>query len=175
MTVYRIFNTNIKVFDKLIIKENTKGGKVVKIKLDLNEKYEDTEVLIKSPEMTDEVKMIVNFLEKKDVMEHFTGIKDDRFSIIKPSDIFRLWARKGKVFAETQDSVFEIKLRLYEVEERLSYLSFVRISKSEIINMDKIDYFESDFAGTLVIVLKNHNKSYVSRRYTKIIKERLGM
>ena len=146
----------------------------MKIKLDINEKYAETEIIIKTNKITNEVKEIVDFVDKKKP-DHFIGIKDEKTSIIKPNEVFTIYAQQGKVFLETEKDIFEIRIRLYEVLEYNYSSSFIRISKSEIINMEKIDFFESDITGSIVIVLKNKKRSYVSKRYTKNIKERLGV
>ncbi|WP_027107284.1 LytTR family DNA-binding domain-containing protein [Ligilactobacillus ceti] len=144
------------------------------INLDIDKKYKETEINIQSYEMTEEIRKIMEFINK-DNTGKLTVIKDERILLIKLADVFTVFAEGGKVFVETADDKFEIKLRLYEVEEKLSHLSFIRISKSKIINIDNVKYFESGFTGTIEIVFKNDKKTYVSRRYVKGIKERLGV
>ena len=147
----------------------------MKIRVELDETYKDVSVTIQAPEATQEVEEIVGLLERKNGSCHLTGFQEEKMRILKPCDICRLSAWKGRVIAETQSDQYEIRMKLYEVEHRLKKGTFIRISRSEIINMDWIDYFECDFTGTLVIVLRNGKKTYVSRRYTKNIKERLGV
>lgn len=142
------------------------------INLEIDKKYKEIEINIKTYEMIEEISRIIEFINK-DNMGTLTVVRDERIILIKLDEIFTVFAEGGKIFVETSDDKFEIKLRLYEVEEKLSSLSFIRISKSEIINIDNVKYFESGFTGTIEVVFKNGKKTYVSRRYVKDIKKRL--
>ena len=68
-----------------------------------------------------------------------------------------------------------IRLRLYEVEQRLERVSFVRISNSDIINLKKVKRFDLSFAGTICVTLLNGTVTYVSRRFVTKIKKILGI
>ncbi|MEG0366555.1 MAG: LytTR family DNA-binding domain-containing protein, partial [Coprobacillus sp.] len=68
-----------------------------------------------------------------------------------------------------------LKLRLYELEQRLSQSKFVRISHSEIINLNEVINFDLSFTGTIQVKLSNNNMTYVSRRYVSRIKKILGI
>ena len=70
---------------------------------------------------------------------------------------------------------YTLRLRLYEAEERLKPLRFVRISNSEIINLKKVRSFDLSFTGTICVILADGSKTYVSRRYVSKIKEVLGI
>ena len=73
--------------------------------------------------------------------------------------------------ADTKDGNFEIKFKLYEIEERLSNLHFIRISKFAIVNIEQINNIELSFGGSLIINLVNGRKETISRRYTKKVKD----
>lgn len=103
------------------------------------------------------------------------GFKDDSVQVIDPSSIYRVYAQSGKVFAETNKGNYLLRLRLYEAEERLEKLSFVRISNSDIINLKKVKSFDLSFAGTICITLSNGTVTYVSRRTVSKIKKLLGI
>ena len=62
---------------------------------------------------------------------------------------------------------------MYEIEHRLNN-SFVRISRSEIINISYIKKLDLYFKGTIAVELKNGTVSYVSRRNLKNFKKVLG-
>lgn len=63
---------------------------------------------------------------------------------------------------------------LYELEQVLGS-RFVRISKSTIINIRRIDHVAAGFNGTMELVMKNGMESYISRSFRKIFRERLGL
>ena len=77
--------------------------------------------------------------------------------------------------AQTAQEVYGVHLRLYELEERLDQTGFVRISNSEIINLDRVTAVDLSLSGTICMTLDGAVKSYVSRRYVKKIKETLNL
>ena len=60
--------------------------------------------------------------------------------------------------------------KLYELEEILPR-KFVRISKSSIVNSDKIYSIQKNLTASSLIEFKNtHKQIYVSRSYYKLLK-----
>ena len=59
--------------------------------------------------------------------------------------LFRIYAEEGKVFAKTEYDLYQLRLRLYELEERLDDTLFVRISNSEIVNLKKVKNLDLSF------------------------------
>ena len=53
--------------------------------------------------------------------------------------------------------------------------NFVKINQSCIVNVNKIERFDTSVSGTLKVSLKNGYTDYVSRRQLKPIKERIGI
>jgi DNA-binding LytR/AlgR family response regulator len=80
----------------------------------------------------------------------------------------------GKVYAMTLNHKWQLKGRLYQVEELLPS-SFVKINQSCLANIRKIQRFQSTIGGTLQVVFENGYVDYVSRRQLKTVKERLGL
>jgi DNA-binding LytR/AlgR family response regulator len=89
--------------------------------------------------------------------------------------MLRVYAEGGKVYAETSGGRFQMRQRLYELEERLDAKRFVRISNAEIVNLGWIRGFDLSFAGTICVRMKNDAVTYVSRRYVAKIKQVLGL
>ena len=104
-----------------------------------------------------------------------TGQKDGKIELLDQENIIRLYAENGKMFAKLDQATYQIRLRLYELEERLDNEKFVRISNSEIVNLKKVKGLDLSFAGTICMELENGEVSYVSRRYVSKIKKKLGL
>ena len=79
------------------------------------------------------------------------------------------------MFAEKNHGEYMLRLRLYEMEQRLDSNFFVRISNSDIINLRKVKGFDLSFAGTICVTLSNGTVTYVSRRFVAKIKQLLGI
>lgn len=90
------------------------------------------------------------------------------------ADVYCFTTENNKLFAITESDKFLIKERLYTIEQSLSK-DFIKINKSCIANIKKIDRFDASISGTLLVKLKNGHNDYVSRRNVKNVKERLGL
>ncbi|MDR0919563.1 MAG: LytTR family transcriptional regulator [Oscillospiraceae bacterium] len=80
-----------------------------------------------------------------------------------------------KIYAITDDDEYIVKMRLYELEERLSKSKFVRVSNSEIINLGKVKDFDLSFSGSICVRFVDNTTTFVSRRFVTKIKKFLGM
>lgn len=146
----------------------------MRIKVEIDANCKEPEITIRTNEMTDEVSDIVQKLSVSQ-QKLLAGFTDDGVQLIDTSEIVRLYSTDKKIFAQTKSGEFAIRLRLYELEERLDKTLFARISNSEIVNMKAIRKIDLSFVGTISITLSNETTTYVSRRYVAKIKQILGI
>lgn len=144
----------------------------VEIKIDPSQP--EPKVVITAASMTEEVNRIVRRLSDE-IPQVISGTRDGKLEVLEPEELIRIYAASGKVFAVTGKGEYTLRLRLYELEERLSPHQFVRISNSEIIHLKKVVNFDLSFAGTIYVKLSNGTVTYVSRRYVSKIKKILGI
>ncbi len=144
----------------------------VEIKIDSTCK--EPKIIIYTDKVTDEINNLVSKMTEHSP-KVLSGFRGDTLEILEQSDIVRLYAAAGKVYATTDNGEYTLRLRLYELEERLSKDRFVRISNSEIINLRKVKNFDLSFTGTICVTLSDGATTYVSRRYVKRIKQVLGI
>lgn len=146
----------------------------MQIEIKIDEQYDDLKILILANKMTDEVNEILNKLSETEPIA-LVGFKDDSLEILKPEDVIRVYSENQKVLAQTDKNKFFLRLRLYEVEERLSKNGFVRISNSEIINLNKVVKMDMNLSGTICVRLLGNISTFASRRYVPKIKQVLGL
>ena len=146
----------------------------MKIEVKLDENCRETRVIIVAAKMTEEITALMHRLSEE-APQGIVGFDGDDVLFLEPTDIVRIYAAVGKVFAVTQKKEYVLRLRLYEAEERLGGKGFVRISNSEIINIRKAKKFDLSTAGTICVSLSNGDVSFVSRRYVTKIKKTLGI
>lgn len=146
----------------------------MRVDLKLDGEYTEPLAVIYTAEITDEVTEAVKRL-KETGSDIITGFTDERAEILSPDDIYRVYSENQKVLAVTEKGTFRLRMRLYQAEEKLSGRKFVRISNSEIINLNKTANFDLSFAGTIQVKLKNGDTTFVSRRYVSEIKKILGI
>ncbi len=94
---------------------------------------------------------------------------------LPPDDIYYFESVDNKVCACCEKDVFEIKQKLYELEEIYSHTDFLRISKAMIVNVEKISKLVPMFNGRLEAVLYNGEKVIISRQYVPELKKKLGI
>ena len=75
------------------------------------------------------------------------------------------------VFAYTAEKEYEIKKRLYEVEEQYREQFFVRCSKSVILNLMQLGSISPALNGRFYAHMKNGEKLVISRQYAPIIRK----
>lgn len=134
----------------------------------------EPKVIILTASMTEDVNIILNKLSDQ-APQIISGSKDNKIEVIEQADLIRIYASSGKVFAVTHKGEYALRLRLYEIEERLPPHQFVRISNSEIINLKNVNNFDLSFTGTICVELANGTITYVSRRYVSKLKKILGI
>ena len=146
----------------------------MQIEIKIDEKCKEPKIIVMTDKMTDEVNAIIKRLSDEQP-QVIAGFGEDVVEVLEPSEIYRVFAESGKVFAETNHGEYALRLRLYEAEQRLDSKTFVRISNSDIINLRKVKSFDLSFVGTICITLSNGTVTYVSRRSVAKIKQLLGM
>ncbi|MBQ6697378.1 MAG: LytTR family transcriptional regulator [Lachnospiraceae bacterium] len=148
----------------------------MKLNINIDSETKEPEIMITTARMTEDVNRVIEFVSRlDDASSMISGIRDDKVELLDQEAIVRIYAEEGKVFAKTEYSLYQIRLRLYEVEERLNIGKFVRISNSEIVNLKKVKSLDLSFVGTICMELSNGEISYVSRRYVSKIKKVLGL
>lgn len=146
----------------------------MQIEIKIDSTCKEPKVIVVTDKMTSEINTLVQRLSE-DSPRILSGFRNDTLEVLEQSDIFRLYASAGKIFAVTSRGEYTLRLRLYELEERLDKNCFVRISNSEIINLKKVKNFDLSFTGTICVSLSDGTVTYVSRRYVSKIKQILGI
>ena len=143
------------------------------MKIDIQEGFDSLEVVIKCPEITDDIRKLEFLLHSHNKAMPVT--KDGKTYLIDQRDVFYFESVDKRSFVYTADDIYETPLRLYELEETLSDAGFIRSSKAQILNIAKIKSLCPDFGGRLEVVMENCETLIVSRQYAKLLKERLGL
>jgi len=148
----------------------------MKLNINIDAGAKEPEITITTSHMTEDVNRVVDFVSRlDDAPTIISGIREDKVELLDPEVIVKIYAEDSKVFAQTEKGSYQIRLRLYEAEERLDNSKFVRISNSEIVNLKKVKSLDLSFVGTICMELSNGEVSYVSRRYVSKIKKVLGL
>jgi DNA-binding LytR/AlgR family response regulator len=146
----------------------------VKVEIKLDEGCEETTVIIKTKEITEEVAEIAKMLSGAN-MRLIVGFRNGNATVLDADKIIRFYTANQKVYIVTESGEYVSRMRLYELEERLSKTEFVRVSNSEIIHLRKVKDFDLSFSGSICVRFADNSTTFVSRRYVPKIKNLLGM
>ncbi len=137
---------------------------------DIDEPYAD----IHTNELTDNVTKAISILESEDSPDMVAVKKGSDIALLEMEEIFMFRVEDKQVKVYTENKEYLIKKPLYQVEETLSG-DFVRISKTTIVNLKKIERVAPSLKGMMFIELKNGLKDNISRKYLPSFKQALDL
>ena len=134
---------------------------------------ENLQVMIKCRELDDEVMRLKCHIELFD--QRLQAKKENELYFVNSSDVLYFESVDNRTFLYSEDAVMEVRQRLYELEMILSEKDFIRISKSQIVNINKIRALRPELNRTLLATMRNGEQLSVSRKYVKAIRNLLSV
>lgn len=120
------------------------------------------------------LKELVSILERetyKEVILHVTD-QDETYQI-NCKHVFFIESEREKLLVHTGKRKFFCRKKLYELETELPEY-FVRISKSVILNTRQVHHYCPQLNGIMKAVLRNQEEVYISRKYLREIRTKIG-
>jgi len=145
----------------------------MKIVINENGGIDETEIIINCRQMDEQIMRICAGLRIFD--KKITGFLDGQMHLLAASEILYVETVDRKTFLYSAKQVYETPLKLYEMEERLAGDDFIRVTKSSIINFEKVKSIRGEFGGRMLCTLENGEVITVSRQYANVIKQKLGI
>jgi len=137
----------------------------IKLKTEISEDIKDTEIIIKTNKLTDEIQSVIDILQNFDTyLNNIIATQNNDIFIIDVEDIICLYSENKNNYCRTINGTYKIKYTLYELENKLSPKNFIRISNSCIANFKQVEFFNNEIVGTIKVKYKDGNVDYVSRR-----------
>lgn len=124
---------------------------------------------------TPEFMITTNQFTKGEKSGAIFAIKDGVMCKVVTENILYFEALQKKVFVTLKSGSYEVKQTLSDIEETLIDKGFMRISKSIVVNMDKIVSFKPDSDRTIIATLVNKGTVRVSRKYITDFKNSLNL
>lgn len=135
----------------------------MKILLNQDPAYPETEVIINCPQADEEILRLVAMLRV--YQKKLVGILEGERHLLDAKDILYVEKTDKKTFLYTKNAVFESALQLYELEDALRGLDFLRAGRSVIVNFRRVKAIRPEMGGRLLVTMDNDEKVYVSRHY----------
>ncbi|MGL4820191.1 MAG: LytTR family DNA-binding domain-containing protein [Bacilli bacterium] len=145
----------------------------MKIQIELCASDEDV-VVIRCREMTEEIMQLHKVISAQVRGENrLVFYKEQTAYYFDVQDVLFFETEGKTIQAHTRKDVYEVKQKLYELEEMLP-ATFLRISKSTIVNSKKVYAVTRQLTTANCVEFQDTYKQvYVSRQYYKNFKEKL--
>lgn len=151
------------------------GKDIMKINIQIDDSLDECEVVIRTPELNNEVEQIQKALSGFNSGKgEIIFLKDDTEYYFGVDKILFFETDANRVMAHTATDCFEVRRKLYELEEMLPAY-FLRVSKSTILNTRKVFGLTKNVTASSKVDFAGSKKSvYVSRNFYKPLKEMLS-
>jgi len=148
----------------------------MKVEIKIDSDIPEPIAVIHTPKLTPELMLLVEVLEDgSDKSSLLMAKKDSKIFVIEPEQVEIIRTEGGELKLYNREAkIYTLTKPLHEILERLGS-GFVRISKSAIVNISRIDHLSQSFGGTMHIVMKNGVNDYISRKYLSDFKKRFGV
>lgn len=146
----------------------------MKIRIKTDDTIDEIQINIQAPADTPNLKQLKELLKQWDEGSLLIiGKRRGSEHRLTVSEILFFQTDDHQVYAHTNNQMFQVDQRLYELEKQLPK-QFVRVAKSAIINLDKLDTLTHSLTERVVTFQHSSKEIFVSRRYYKSLKQQLN-
>lgn len=148
----------------------------LKIRIEIDSSCEEPEVVIRTNEKTGEIEDIAAAVEQYLESDYpkVRAFRDDVMYFFSQKDVFRVYTEMRKLIVCTVSGSYEARSTLKEQEEMLDPEMFIRISRFELVNINKITSFDFGVSGTIKVTFEDGSSTWVARRYVRTIQEAIN-
>lgn len=141
------------------------------LKTEQDKTCNDIEVYVRYAELDSRTQRIISLIRSFDKSIKCREENAERF--IGVSEIYYIESVDKRTFIYTNDSFFQTEQRLYQLEQELATLGFVRVSKSCIVNINSLKSIKPLFNSRMEATLKNGERLNITRKYLGNIRQAL--
>ena len=147
--------------------------KRINVRFEKDKGRDDIDVLFTASEVDGQVAALMN--KVADPMSAMWKVDDERgFTVTLPEErIILVSVDNKKLKVTADDGVYWLKMTLQDIEAALNPSTFLRVSRYDIVNLQKVERFDFSVSGTLRIELADGQETWASRRFIPAVKERL--
>jgi DNA-binding LytR/AlgR family response regulator len=127
--------------------------KNIDIEIQIDPAYTEPNVIIRAERMTPEVDGIIHAIESATDSAYpmVTAYSGDTRVPLSQREIIRVYMENRKLILRTDQGCFTARGTLVDLEAKLNPNRFLRISRSEIINLNKVSSFDFSLLGTIQV------------------------
>ena len=148
----------------------------MKFEVIIKPNYLEPIVVIHTPKITPDVMALIEMFDRSGVKPASLMVKkDEKLFIIEPEQIEIIRTEGGSIkLYDRQAQDYTSSKPLHEIQDWLGS-DFVRISKSTIVNINRVDHISQSFNTSMHIKMKNGISDYISRKYWMDFRKLFGL
>lgn len=147
--------------------------KKIDVRFEKDERIDGVEVVIRASRQDADVRSLMEQLSGKAPETLTLTETHGKTLTLVVDDIISVSVDDKLTMLTTHDGRYSIRLSLGTVESMLDSSRFVRISRHELVNLDKILRYDFTVDGTLRLELAGGVETWASRRCIPVLRKRL--
>ncbi|MBO0469820.1 LytTR family transcriptional regulator DNA-binding domain-containing protein [Enterococcus sp. DIV0242_7C1] len=145
----------------------------MKTTIEIIDLHTEEQAAFKIHQLSPTIEKVIGILKEDE--QFLIGEVENTIYKIPFADIFYIEVVDKKSFLYTEKQVYQNADKLYQLEEKLTYFDFIRVSKSMLLNIESIKAIAPLLSGRFEALLVNGEKVAISRKYVPELKKGLGM
>lgn len=141
------------------------------------EKIDDSqpeEVVVYCRSVRPEIERLVQRIQQQDKASVLSFFKDDEQYYLSLQEILFFETDGDRIYAHTTDDAYVVQYRLYQLEQLLP-ISFVRVSRSCIVNTRHVFSIQKSLTRVNCIAFRHtHKEVYGSRQFSQQLFEKMN-
>ncbi|MFS0562245.1 LytTR family DNA-binding domain-containing protein [Terribacillus sp. 179-K 1B1 HS] len=146
----------------------------MKITIQEDDNCKETEVQITCRQANSRILELVRMLSASS-QERLSGERNGELHLLQPESLYYIESVDNTVFLYDKDAVYQSSLKLYQIEDANYSPDLIRVSKSVILNLAKVEKLKPALGRKLTATLTNGEKLVISRQYVPQLKRKLGI
>lgn len=152
------------------------GGDLVLVERGFEVPEDKLSIVFDAIDYMDVVKLLVSGVrEDLSYRNTLTGLSDNKFAVIEPRDVLYLEAGAEGIMAHTKSKPYSIKETLQYYEVVWASKGFLRINKSQLVNLMHVKEIIPWFNSRYVLRMDNNAELEVSKMFSKKLRNTLNI
>lgn len=138
----------------------------MKLNLFQTEKIIEPHIDIHYQQMTPTIEKVIHLVREDKPVLYGISQREEKV-LLDISSIYYIDYVEKRVFAYTKEAVYRLSGSLQHLEDELADYGYVRINKSNLINIYKLDRIKPEANMRVMAIFDNGEKLYINRSYKK--------
>lgn len=147
--------------------------KTINVRFEKDETLSNIDVVCRASDNDSDVKILMRKIAEIGAKKISVTDEGGNICVIPQEDIISVSVMGKQVSIKTADEIYFCQTTLQSMEKELDDNCFVKISRYEIVNINKIVKFDFTLSGTLCIFLEGGITTWASRRCIPAVRRKI--